>query len=140
MKIRRNYSLRARQACAALALGISAAHMQGCASGKGKRYLAPNVIAAAPHAAVTVTNYSTEALRVYVVMRGVENALGTVASLGTRIFQLPMPLGMNLHEYRLVARTRSGAIGFQSAAFSMAPGQIGRWQLSPMQGATVYVK
>ena len=139
MNIRRNYSAHMRRLCTMLTLGMSATQIQACASGK-QRYVEGSKIAAAPHAALNVTNYSTEALRVYLVSGGVEAMLGTVASLGTRMFQVPMPLGLNQYEYRLVARTRSGVVGFQSTAFSISPGQIARWMLSPMQGAVVYIQ
>lgn len=123
--------------CTVLALGTLAVDVQSCARG---RYLERSVIAAAPHAALVVTNYTTEALRVNLVARGVEFPLGPVPALGSRMFQVPMPAGARMHEYQLRARDRGSVMRFESAAFSIALGQVARWMLSPMQGAMVYVQ
>jgi hypothetical protein len=56
------------------------------------------------------------------------------------MFQVPFPPGATVIEYQLQARERSGTLRFQSAAFTVSPGQVARWPLSPMQGATVYVR
>ena len=128
-----------RRLFAMLALGTVTAQTQACARNRDSD-LELSVKAATSHAALLIVNYTTEAVRVSLITRGVAHPLGPVPSLGSRIFQVPFPPGATVVEYQLQAHERSGALRFQSAAFTIARGQIARWPLSPLQGVTVYVK
>jgi hypothetical protein len=101
----------------------------GCASATGTTQ-SQNANAASERTMIRVNNHNWSDMTVYLVRNGARMRLGSVSSLGTRMFEVPTSLLMSAgDEVRLVADPIGSTRVFTSPPLLLAPGQRAEWRL-----------
>jgi hypothetical protein len=118
-------STRAAPSCrhTVLAWGaVSVILSHACAPGVMSTGAVRRVVAA--EAAITISNETSRAMRIYLVAGSVDLPLGTVPALATRTFQVPDGFGKSASELQIEARQRGTDVGVRTGGFSVGPDRV----------------
>jgi hypothetical protein len=112
-----------------IALAAAAVIAGGCASATGTTQR-QNADAAGERTMIRVNNHNWSDMTVYLVRNGARMRLGSVSSLDTRTFEIPMSLLASTGDaVRLMADPIGSTRVFTSPPLLIAPGQRAEWRL-----------
>ena len=124
--------------CATFVWVVAAILSQACATRVMPSAALPRDVAA--EVAITISNETSRAMRIYLYAGSVDLPLGTVPALATRTFLVPGGFTNGANEFQIEARARGAEVGFRTERFTLGPLRVAAWALSRAGSRTVTVR